>query len=264
MKKLWNFVLHKEQDVEEQETTTNDKGEEVVTKKKVKQLVPHNYFIAKPTRVLSDDASLYYSVCLSEAIRAGLLTIAQIEKRYSNDDGVFSVKEKKAYQELYEKLLKNMEEFQKSALVTEDKRTEEEKEKHGNLVKEIAGIQTKIQDYENFKSSVFDHTAEVYARNKTVTWWLLHLSYRDSNPPTSFFGNGTVEDRLKEYDNITEDEDPFTRSIIEKFLFGISVWSLGKANKQEDFVELDKVMNQLKKDNDAVSNSDVPKESVSV
>ena len=37
----------------------------------------------------------------------------------------------------------------------------------------------KLQSYEADKTSLFDQTAETRARNKTVFWWVLNMSYHD-------------------------------------------------------------------------------------
>lgn len=241
MKKLWLFQCNKEQEVEEQIESLNDKNETVIVKKRVKKEIPQSFFIARPNRVLSDDASLYYSVSLSNAIRAGLLTITQIEKRHANDGGIFSEDEKKKYQELYEQLFKLTEEYQKLSVIAEDKRTESQKTKLQKATAKITNLQVQLQDYENLKTQLFDHSAEMYAKNKLIVWWLLFLSYEEKDGEENLiFGGGTLDDRLKRYDELTEDENPFFKKVLEKLMFGIFAWTLNKANTQEEFDEFDK------------------------
>ena len=92
MKKLFEFVISKEEVVKETETTKNDKGEEVTTSKEVKKSVDKELFLRKPTRKLFDEAELFYGVELSKGIKAGLLTRALLQKRFSNDGGTLGEK----------------------------------------------------------------------------------------------------------------------------------------------------------------------------
>ena len=94
MKRLFEFVVPKEELVKETETSKNDKGEEITTTKEVKKEVDKQYFLRKPTRKLFDQAELFYGVQLSEGIKAGLLTRALLQKRFSNDGGTLGEKER--------------------------------------------------------------------------------------------------------------------------------------------------------------------------
>ena len=87
MKKLFEFVIPKEEMVKETETTKNDKGEEVTTTKEVKKVVDKKFSFANQREKLFDDAELFYGVELSKGIKAGLLTRALLQKRFSNDGG---------------------------------------------------------------------------------------------------------------------------------------------------------------------------------
>ena len=76
MRILNEFKLLKEENVEETETSVNDKGEEVKTTKNVKKPIEKTFVVKKPNRSLYDEAELFYGVKLSEGIKAGLLTRA--------------------------------------------------------------------------------------------------------------------------------------------------------------------------------------------
>ena len=95
MKKLFEFKVPKEVEIEEIETSKNEKGEEIKITKKNKTKEQVKVFIRKPTRALFDEAELFYGVRLSEGIKAGLLTRALLAKRFTNDGGVLSEEEKK-------------------------------------------------------------------------------------------------------------------------------------------------------------------------
>ena len=101
MKKLFEFTVPKEVEIEENETSKNEKGEEIKITKKNKTKEQVKVFIRKPTRALFDEAELFYGVRLSEGIKAGLLTRALLAKRFTNDGGVLSEEEKNVYATLY-------------------------------------------------------------------------------------------------------------------------------------------------------------------
>ena len=104
MKKLFEFTLPSEELVKETETSTNEKGEEVTTTKEVKKTVNRKYFLRKPTRKLFDEAELFYGVELSKGIKAGLLTRALLQKRFSNDGGTLGEKESEEWSTLYSEI----------------------------------------------------------------------------------------------------------------------------------------------------------------
>ena len=79
-----------------------------------------------------DDAELFYAVCLSEGIKAGLLTRALLLKRFNNDGGILSDEQQKQMADLYTEIYERQNEFQRLSLKTKDERTEEEQERYKN------------------------------------------------------------------------------------------------------------------------------------
>src|SRR3990167_4126303 len=132
MKHLFNFEVLKEQEVEEQVESLNEKGETVITKKKEIKKVPHKFFLAKPTRTLSDQASLFTSIKVGEGLKAGLCSIYTIDKRY-REEGIFTEDDNKKHKELYDDLFSFTEELQKLAITPEADRTDEQKTKISEL-----------------------------------------------------------------------------------------------------------------------------------
>lgn len=243
MKKLHEFMVVREKEVEEVQVTKDDKGQDVKTITKVTKPVSHKFFIAKPTRSLFDEADLFYAVKLSEGVKAGLLTRQLLAKRYENDGGAMSEPDKENYVNLYLALFEKQNEYQR--LVTEKpeaERTPEEKEKLVHLIKELNETRGKIQELEYNQISLFDQTAESRARNKTILWWVLMLSYKEDEHEKvePFFGEGEYETRLAKYDEFEEAENEFSLEVMSRFMYYISFWYMGRARKPEDFAELDK------------------------
>ena len=70
------------------------------------------------------------------------------------------------------------------------------------------------------QAALFDQTAETRARNKTILWWILHLSYlQEGNDYKPYFGDGSLENRLERYDVYEEEGDEFDEEVIRKLIY---------------------------------------------
>ncbi len=246
MKKLFEFNVPKEVEIEEIEISKNEKGEEVKVTKKNKTKEQVKVFLRKPTRSLFDEAELFYGVRLSEGIKAGLMTRALLAKRFTNDGGVLSEEEKNVYATLYVALFEKQNEFQKLSIKDESERTEDEKIRFKDVITELTELRTQIQDFETAQASLFDQTAENRARNKTILWWVLQLAYiiDDKGNENPFFGHGEFESKLRAYDNIEENGTDFESLVCRKLAYFVSFWYVGRAASQEEFERLAAYSNQ--------------------
>jgi hypothetical protein len=240
MKTMFEFDIYHEKEIDKVEVSTNEKGEEVKTTSKVKTTVPVKLAIKKPTRSLFDEAELFYGVRLSEGIKAGLLTRALLAKRFNNDGGVLSDEEQKEYNDLYLQFFNLQTEFQRLSIKEEAIRTEEEKKEIQNVIEKMNLSRERLQRYEMAQANLFEQTAENRARNKTIMWWVLQLSLiqGDDKKFKELFQDGTYEDKLKRYDEIEESESGVEKIAIQKLLYLISFWYIGRAASQEEFEKL--------------------------
>tara|TARA_Y100000310_G_scaffold299979_1_gene335288 strand:- start:155 stop:1072 length:918 start_codon:yes stop_codon:yes gene_type:complete len=246
MKKLYTFTIDREDLVKETETTKNDKGEEVTTTKEVKKTVTKNHFLRKPTRKLFDEAELYYGIKLAEGIKAGLLTRALLQKRFSNDGGVLGDKEKEEWGDLYSEMFDKQVELQALSLKTREQRTPEESVKYEDAKMFIKDTRLRIQEFEMQQSALYDQTAENRARNKAILWWVLFLSYhKDSDDKeVPFFGEGDFEERIGIYDRLEEQEEAHIMETINKFFYYVSFWYVSKTSDPQQFKDLIKFAEQ--------------------
>ena len=240
MKTMFEFDIYHEKEIEKVEVSTNEKGEEVKVTSKVKTTVPVKLGIKKPTRSLFDEAELFYGVRLSEGIKAGLLTRALLAKRFNNDGGVLSDEEQKEYNELYLEFFNLQSEFQKLSIKEESIRNDEEKENIKAVIVKMNDARERLQKYEMAQANLFEQTAENRARNKTIMWWVLQLSLiqGDDKKLKELFQDGTYEDKLKRYDEIEESESDVEKIAIQKLLYLISFWYIGRAASQDEFEKL--------------------------
>lgn len=236
MKKIYEFTLPKEEEVEKTDVSVNDKGEEVTTTRKVKEILHKKFFIQKPTRRLYDEAELFYAVKLSEGIRAGLLTRALLAKRFANDGGVLSDDEKDSWNDLYNNIFEKQVELQALALKTKEERSSAENKQYDAGNEWLHDARKRIQEFEMTQQSLYDQTAENRARNKTILWWVLHLAHSEDDG--IFFGKGTYDEKIDIYDQYEESEEEFISGVISKFFYYVSFWYVSKTNSQEEFQEL--------------------------
>ena len=239
MKKLFTFQLDKEVKEKVKESSKNDKGETVTVEKETVETKPQDIIIKKPTRSQFDDAELFYGVKLSEGIKAGLLTRALLAKRFSNDGGVLSDGEKDRYADLYLKLYETQLDTERLSATPESKRSDEDQKELANLLTESSELRRELTDFEMAQSSLFEQTAENRARNKTILWWVLQLSYIDDGSDTSpVFGSGTYEERLDVYDSLEESEETFNEQLLQKLIYYVSFWYVGRVTSQDEFEKL--------------------------
>jgi hypothetical protein len=240
MKTMFTFDVYHEKEIEKVDVSTNDKGEEVKVTSKVKTTVPVKLGIKKPTRSLFDEAELFYGVKLSEGIKAGLLTRALLAKRFNNDGGVLSDEEQKEYNNLYNNFFNLQSEFQKLSMKEEALRNNEEKEALQKVISEMNEARDLLQKYEMAQANLFEQTAENRARNKTIMWWVLQLSLIEDQDKKlkELFGEGSYEEKLKKYDEIEESEFNIEKIALQKLLYLISFWYIGRAATEEEFAKL--------------------------
>ncbi len=246
MKKLnWlhKFNVIQEKKVKEEVKTTNEKGEEVITKREVTKRVPVMFGMRKPTRKLYEQGELYYGVKLSDGVKAGLLTKPLLAKRYKNDGGPLSDTEKKKYAELYVEFLKSQNDLEKLKLNLDNMDLDEREVIATEIVTKLTAIKEEIVEYELLQTSLFDQTAEVRAKNQTIMWWVLQLAYQKTDVLDEFtplFGDEEdVESRLKIYDSLEEESSPFWTEVIKKFAYFVTYWYTNGISAEEDFKNIE-------------------------
>ncbi len=225
--------------IEEKVTESKDEnGQKIEISRTVKKLSPVKLAILKPNRRLFEGAEMYYAKQMSEFIKMGLLPYTLVAKRYANDGGALSESDKAEL----EKLQKEGEELEKEFFIITDETEEKKKQKNDLLVK-INKNNQQISNIKNAYVDIFEHTAEIKARNKTIEWWVLHLSYIDEkNTLVPFFGDGSLDIKLDKYDELSDKEDAFTDECIKRISYLISFWFSAKsALSKVDFESMDKV-----------------------
>lgn len=239
MKELYCFKENKMEEIEEIDIIKNEKNEEIKQIKKVQKETPKEFCIKKPSRFLFDEAEMFYAIKLSESIKAGMLTRTLMLKKYDSDGGIFTKDE----EERIKQVITNLANAQRRLLELEEKEkqegklSDEDKALQNAVFEEVVKLRGQIGEIENTKNNLFEQTAETRARNKTIVWWILQLSYEKNSKGeyAPLFGEGSYDQKLKKYYELDEVADPFLLKIIDKFTYFISFWYAGRISSVDDF-----------------------------
>ena len=224
MKILNSFVLNKEVEVD---------GKPVEK--------PVTFTLVEPTRTQRDEADLFYNVKLSSAIKAGMLTRQQLQRRIIDDGGLLSEAEIAEYEKMVNRFRVLRDEYQRLSLIKDPEKTEPQKKRFSVVSAQITECRREIQDFETNRSELFDHTSEVWARNKLFAWWLIHLGFvqeEGDKEPRRIFVKDTYNDNLDEYDVLALDD--LYGAALEKLLLHVTIWQLIGATKPEEFDTIEK------------------------
>jgi hypothetical protein len=239
---LFDFTINREVEKERTTSSKNKEGKEVQTTEKYDETVPVKFFIKKPNRKLYDEAELFYGVKMSEGIKAGLLTRNLLAKRYEDDGGAFSETEKERYGQLYMDLYNKENEYQKLQLNLDNKSQDLKAGLEQDLLLEISDIRRELTEIENSQSNIFDQTAENRAKNQTIMWWVLSLAHwkeYEHNETNPFFGPGTYDEKLDQYDVFEDSDEEFHVEAIRKLAYFVSFWYMGRATSEEEFKSIE-------------------------
>ena len=244
---IYDFEVLIEEEIEETETKhvkneeTGD-TEEVSTKKKVTRELPYGIVIYEPSRRQVEEADMEFSVEMSKCIKRGILTKAMLAKKYSDSGGLLTEEDSKQLVRSYAELGEVQKDL--SRLVSKKKKTKEEKEKEEKLTEKFAEIRRGIVDLETAYQSVFNHTADTKAQNKTILWYIINLcSLRNpSGEEFPLFPGLDQAEKEESYYQKDEEGDQVYDLAREKIMAFISFWYFSQNPTREDFESLEKDM----------------------
>jgi hypothetical protein len=244
MKWLHQFEVTKTEKEKVTEKDKNSEGEDIEITKTVDKKVPVKFAIRKPNRRMYEDADLFYGIKLSDGIKQGLMTKTLLAKRFINDGGTMSEAEKDDYATAYEELTESENKIQRLQINLEKLPEKEKTDKLRDELKKALELRYSLQNIENEQSSLFDQTAENRAKNKTVLWWVLYLSYMekdDSFIPVFGEADSTYEEKIEKYDEYEDQDDLFWNESIRKLAYYVSFWESGQVESEEDFKSVDEM-----------------------
>jgi hypothetical protein len=233
-----------------------EQGQKVEIKRIIKKVKPVKVGLLKPDRRLFKAAEMFYAKALSEYLKAGLLPYSLVFKRYANDGGPLTDKERERLKELRDEARQLEVEFYSSPVADDP---EAQKKKNQALLR-INEINLEITNIQNAYADIYDSTAEMKARNDTIEWWILHLLYieQEGKGYVPFFGEGTNDELLNKLDAFEDKEDPFEIEVIKKLSYFVSFWFTSRnAVTKIDFDSMERLYNDTMTDYKVVESEEV-------
>jgi len=231
---LYNFDVEKTQKVKETVAEKDADGNDIEVSREVEKKIPNKFHILNPTRKIQDDASIFYSVKVSEGIKLGLVTKSYLMRKFQQEGVLPNAEDKKIHAENYSKAIKlevEMETIKQNVSLSDA----EKDLQISPLKSEYQELRTKIFDYENLNSSLFDNTAEKRASDLLNLWFVLHLLYAEKDGSQScLFGDGSFDQKLDRLNAIEDSGDEFLTSVLEKGAFLIG--RLNSGSSKEDLM----------------------------
>jgi hypothetical protein len=216
-KELYSFTLDEEKEIEKTHTRKNKKtGEETTVTKKVKQKVPIQVKLKRPSRRELEDAELEYSVEMSKCVKRGILTKAMLFKKYSDTGGVWTEDDAKDYGKLYKEVFDIQNEYVR--LETIEKKTDKQKKKLEDLKEKL----TKAQ-------------------NRLLLWYALmltHIQGEDDEDPVPYFKGETFDDKLEDYYVKEDNTTDFYEAVVKKVTTVLAFWFFNQASTPDEFNKL--------------------------
>jgi|9_EtaG_2_1085328.scaffolds.fasta_scaffold01519_9 hypothetical protein len=255
--------ITKEKKRKNKETGKMETIEETVIRN-VKEKVPVRIVLRKPSRTQIEDGDMFYSIWLNKFIKMGLLTRAMLAKKQVDVGGTLNEDDKMNYAKLYLKLFEKQQNIIRYSAKDTNDMSADEQERLQSAVSELAVIRKQLSDFEAAQASIFDHTADVKARNKTITWFLLFLanfqegegdSVEDEAELRPIFAGTDYDEKYRKYQELDEEQDEIFLKSIDKLSTVATIWYMSGVQDQEQF---DAVLDQMGKEADADPTAIVP------
>lgn len=189
------------------------------------------FSLGRPNRSEKEDIDIYYASMLSKLMNMGVQTKASVDKYYSdNGDSALPKKDQSYYYDLQKDLASYQEEII---------RVGNDKDKKLELYIKIAEAQENMRKFTSYYSVIYDNTAEVKARDKTIDFCMLNFSYKNGEKLFDVEEEDFQKRAIKQYellDNLKDSGDSdFWDSIIDRLVFMFTIWYMDLANEEKEF-----------------------------
>jgi len=239
-KELYSFTIEEEKEVEKTSKRKNKKtGEETTVTKKVKQKVPIQISIKRPSRRELEEAELEYSVEMSRCVKKGILTKAMLYKKYSDTGGVWTEDEAKDYGVLYKETFEIQNKYVR--LETIEKKTDAQLKELDQLKTDLAEIRRKLVDAETSMESLFNHTADNKAQNRLLLWYTLMLTNIKGDADGEFapyFKGKDFDEKIDDYYKKEDEASAFYSDVVKKVTTVLAFWFFNQASSPDEFNKL--------------------------
>ncbi len=248
-KTLYEFAINKKESAEE----VTDNGDGTKTVKQVTKETPYQFCIKRPSRADYEDAELFYNASMGKAHNNGLISHALLAKRLDSDGGLISAPERESLVSLEKELLSKRLDLEKLEVDKTESADNPEKidtlenytKQKSEITEEILKLENKLTEYTrnygNLETSVMQVTAESWARNQLVTWWMLLLTHKKDNDWVRLFPEEEHKDRKIHFFELEDEENDkvFNTELIYKATLAVAYWVRFGMVSDEELKKLD-------------------------
>jgi hypothetical protein len=194
--------------------------------------------IRKPTRLELDDSDMMFSQFQSECVQRGILTKEMLTKKIKNFGGILSATEEKEYSKIFASFVESKRKFDAAKLKAERE----------TFQKEIDLYYTALRDIEFEHEHLFDRTADVIARNRTILHLALLIGLISENGEEEFptwqpiYEGDEFEERYQNFCDKEDIEGEEANSILSRISLFVTFWYYGdKTITEDDFKKYDEL-----------------------
>lgn len=191
--------------------------------------VEKEFFLRKPNRRLIEDGELFHGQQINNAImRHGLIPRALLAKKFAEHEGVYTDKEKEEYQKLLSNARKWETELQTILMKDDKARSKIEIEKISEYQDKLFQCRMDIRNFELQEDSLYEHTAENYARKKVIFWWVTQLSFfcSDDGEELIVLEGDSYDEKMDHYEKLVEDKKnrSMWENAVSKLSYYTAIW----------------------------------------
>ena len=250
-KSIYTFNIEKKAEVEEKriETYVEDGVEKQRTiTEKVEKVIPIEILLKEPNRKQVQEAELVFSVEMSKSIKLGILTKNMLLNKYKDTGGLDGEKETKALSQAYADYQQVQIDIVNLRIIPDVEKTEDQVQELQQKENRMLELRKEIVQRESSYLTLFSHTADARAQNKSILWYVLNLSYykdtslghKDFVP---IFKGNTFEEKEEALSKMEDEQDFIYQNTYLKLASLFSYWFFSGVVDKEEFDKIIKEQN---------------------
>jgi hypothetical protein len=242
-KSIYTFNIEKKAEVEEKriETYLEDGVEKQRTiTEKVEKVIPIEILLKEPNRKQVQEAELVFSVEMSKSIKLGILTKNMLLNKYKDTGGLDGEKETKALSQAYADYQQVQIDIVNLRIIPDAEKTEDQVKELQEKENKMLTLRKEIVQRESSYLTLFSHTADARAQNKSILWYVLNLSYyKDTSVGhkdfVPIFKGNTFEEKEEALSKMEDEQDFIYQNTYLKLASLFSYWFFSGVVDKEEF-----------------------------
>ena len=242
-KSIYTFNIEKKAEVEEKriETYLEDGIEKQRTiTEKVEKVIPIEILLKEPNRKQVQEAELVFSVEMSKSIKLGILTKNMLLNKYKDTGGLDGEKETKALSQAYGDYQQVQVDIVNLRIIPDSEKTEDQVKELQEKENKMLTLRKEIVQRESSYLTLFSHTADARAQNKSILWYVLNLSYyKDTSSGhkdfVPIFKGNTFEEKEEALSKMEDEQDFIYQNTYLKLASLFSYWFFSGVVDKEEF-----------------------------